>query len=84
MRPLTIIDDPADWTAASLAGKEQEYSYRLTAADVEEILQVGLTRCTFANLHFWLCQWHWWLCLQAAHPVRTAGSGEAEGTRGCY
>jgi hypothetical protein len=36
--PLTIIEDPSDWTADSLAGKESEYTYELTESDVKEII----------------------------------------------
>ena len=36
--PLTIIDDPSDWTAESLAGKEADYTYKLTQSDVQEII----------------------------------------------
>lgn len=36
--PHTIVDDPSDWTAESLAGKESEYTYKLTDADVKEII----------------------------------------------
>ena len=36
--PHTIIDDPSDWTAESLAGKEEEYTYQLTKEDVQEII----------------------------------------------
>ncbi len=38
MVPHTIIDDPSDWTAESLKGKEAEYTYELTESDVKEIL----------------------------------------------
>ena len=38
IEPLTIIDDPADWTAESLKGKESTYTYTLTKVDVNEII----------------------------------------------
>ena len=44
VKPLTIINDSADWTATSLAGKEHEYSYRLSAEDFKEILQARPTQ----------------------------------------
>ena len=40
VKPLTIIDDPSDWTSASLQGRESEYTYQITEADVKEIVQV--------------------------------------------
>ena len=40
MQPLTIIDDPADWTSSSLQGKEDTYTYHITEADIIEVLQV--------------------------------------------
>lgn len=38
MVPLTIIDDPSDRTADSLAGKEGEYTYQLNEEVVKEII----------------------------------------------
>ena len=38
IKPLTIIDDPAAWTAESLKGKESEYTYTLTKDAVGEII----------------------------------------------
>lgn len=36
--PHTIVDDPADWTAETYEGKEDEYTYQLTKEDVNEII----------------------------------------------
>lgn len=38
VKPLTIIDTPADWTSASLAGKEAEYTYQVSESDVRELV----------------------------------------------
>lgn len=38
MVPLTIIDDPADWKAADLVGREAEYWYTFSQEDVAEII----------------------------------------------
>ncbi|KAL3155553.1 hypothetical protein ABBQ38_011107 [Trebouxia sp. C0009 RCD-2024] len=37
VEPLTVIDDPADWKAADLQGREAEYTYHLIERDVEEL-----------------------------------------------
>ena len=31
VKPLTIVDDPADWKASDWEGREEEYTYRFTA-----------------------------------------------------
>lgn len=36
--PLTIVDDPADWTAESLKGKKEEYTLTLNDKDVKDII----------------------------------------------
>ena len=36
--PLTIVDDPADWTAETLKGKEDEYTWTLSEQDVQDII----------------------------------------------
>ena len=36
--PLTIVDDPSAWTAESLKGKEEEYTWTLTEKDVSDII----------------------------------------------
>ena len=38
VKPLTIIDDPADWKAADWQGREDEYTYTFSQADTEELL----------------------------------------------
>ncbi|KAK9809629.1 hypothetical protein WJX73_008948 [Symbiochloris irregularis] len=38
VKPLTIIDSPADWTAASLKGRESEWIYNFTEQDTEELV----------------------------------------------
>ena len=35
--PLTIIDDPADWKAADLRGREDEYTYTFNDSDIAEL-----------------------------------------------
>ena len=39
MKPHTIIDSPADWTSASLKGKEATFTYRFTEADTAELIK---------------------------------------------
>ena len=36
--PHTILDDPSAWTAESLKGKEEEYTWTLTKKDVKDII----------------------------------------------
>lgn len=36
--PFTIIDSPADWTSAALKGKEDEFTYKFTQQDVDELV----------------------------------------------
>ena len=38
VKPLTIIDSPADWTSASLKGREAEFTYALSDAEVAELI----------------------------------------------
>ena len=39
MRPLTIIESEADWTAASLKGREDEFTYHFSESDVRELVR---------------------------------------------
>ena len=39
VQPFTIIDSPADWTSASLKGREAEYTLALSAADTAELIR---------------------------------------------
>ncbi len=37
VKPYTLVDDPSAWTAADWAGKEQEFTYELSDADIDEV-----------------------------------------------
>ena len=37
VKPYTLVDDPSAWNAADWAGKEQEFTYELSDADIEEV-----------------------------------------------
>ena len=39
VKPLTIIDSPADWTSEGLKGQEATYTLRFSEADRAEIQQ---------------------------------------------
>lgn len=55
VKPLTIIDDPADWTSTSLKGREAEYTYYITQEDITELLQVGWPFDIFHRLNLPAC-----------------------------
>ena len=38
MKPLTVIDSPADWSSSGLKGRESEYTYVFSAEDTKELL----------------------------------------------
>lgn len=39
VRPLTIVDGPADWRAADLRGKEDTFTYTFSPSDTAELLR---------------------------------------------
>ena len=41
VKPYTLVDDPSAWTAADWAGKEQEFTYELSDADIDEVEAAG-------------------------------------------
>lgn len=74
VKPLTIIDDPADWTSTSLHGRESEYTYYITQADVDELLHVSKILCSPSYLRsLLLFKGH--VCLQQPCPIECPSTG---------
>ena len=38
VKPLTIVDTPADWTSSGLEGRAHEYTYTFTQDDTAELV----------------------------------------------
>ena len=39
MKPLTLIDSPADWTSSGLQGREDEFTYVFSEDDKAELIK---------------------------------------------